>query len=427
MKIILSFLAGIFLCAFAWDSPASSQALYVDPSIIALTGAGPELFENSEPVLLGVSADEWAVTCTAEPLLQISGSAQIAPNSIYIKHDLTDDFLPLTTSLDLGSGSAPTIPYTAIINRLFFQVRLTGAEPAGSYAGQIHFYNFGMEAALLTISLTIERKALLTVEPASFSFFCSSPGLYSSEGDGLVTIAESNSSDWHVQASLLHSSAPSHFNGANIFIRSALSEITDNWGAGEGFQPLEQLPVLISGEQVGQAGSTAFYLRLLSSWDIPAGHYDVTIEFFIPEVNARQQIALQIDITQYAIFSLSESSIYFHADGPPSIWDADKTVKLTVGCNSSEWGAYCEATPLTSPADQIPNERLYLKINPGDFLQDAGAGIGYQSMNQIIEVAGGSAAAPREVSEMWFRLKTMDVDLPGHYEGTITFSLFTNP
>ena len=417
--------AVLYLIALPCLLPA--QTLYVDPAASTLAASAPGVYQNSEPVLLGVAADAWTVTCTAEPLVHTNGSAQIPITALFLKHDLADDFQPLTTALDLGSGNAPVSPYNAIINHLTFQARLEQTEPAGTYTGQIHFYDLGVESALLTLTLVVAPEAELVAAPASFSFYCSNPDYYASEQDGLLTVSGSNFSDWHVEAALTYSSAPVFFNGSTLFIKSALADLTGNWGAGEGFQPLELVPVLLAGEQVGANGSTEFCLRLRSDWGTPTGSYQAIIEFSIPEINIKQQVTVQIEVTQYTIFSLSESSIYFHANGPPSIWNGDKTVKLTVGCNSNEWSAYCEATPLVSPNDQIPNERLFIRIEPGDFNQDGGAGMGFQNMSQTIEVAKGGPSAPKEVAEMWFRLKTIDADLPGHYEGSVTFSLFANP
>ncbi|MBN1466941.1 hypothetical protein JXA02_14400 [candidate division KSB1 bacterium] len=416
-----------FFCVFILKDPAFSQFVYVDPASTVLTLREPQIYENLEPVLLGVSTDSWAVSCTAEPLVHESGVGEIPISQMYLKQDLSEEYQTLTGSIDLGSGAAPAMPYEAIINSLFFQVRTSGTELAGLYTSQVHFYNMGEEAALLTISLTIDKKFNFSLQPLNVSFLCSDPSLYNGDDGVDLAVIESNTDEWHIEAELAHTSAPNFINGSNIFIKSPLSDFQDDAGAGPGYQPLQENPILMSGEQVGLTGSTQLLFRLLTDWTIPPGGYDVTIYFYVPELGSKHQLSLSIEVAEYSTFSLSESAIFFHADGPPAVWDADTSVKLHVGSNTSNWAATCEATSLKSAEDEIPNERLFLRDVPFTYTGDDGAGLGFKKMNEILQVADGGSTPPQDVCEMWFRLQTMDVDLPGHYEGTITFTLFVNP
>jgi hypothetical protein len=136
---------------------------------------------------------------------------------------------------------------------------------------------------------------------------------------------------------------------------------------------------------------------------------------------------IQLGIAQISTMSFSATGVNFHANGPAAIWNGDPAVKLIVGSNCGQWSVQCQATDLVSPKWTIPKSRLFLKRTPADFQADEGAGAQFQSLQSDLEIIQGVPIEPAEVSEMQFRLKTLETDLPGHYEGLLTFTLLVNP
>ncbi len=407
--------------------PAFTQEVYVDPAqITLLQSEDPIRYTHDDFILVGVATTNWAVTCSAEPLLHAASGSQIPLTQIYIKHDLIDVYQPFTTAMDLGTGTSFEDPYNAIINRLSFQVQLNGSEWAGQYMGTVHFFNHGVEAAQLLLIVDIFKSLAFAITPSRLESAPSSPNLYAIAPPIDVSITNSNTTDWHIDISILSSSSFETFNGDNIMVRSSLTENTDDT-FGPGFQPVNDHPYIISGDRVGRTGQALLEFRILTTWSVHPGNYHVVVALTIPELNLSRPLDLYIDVTEYSSFSLSETALYFHANGPPNIWPGDKSPILTVGTNCSSWGVTCDATSLTSPDDEIPNSRIYMKIEPDAFTGDVGAGIGFHKLDATLVVAEGSALPPQEVAQMWFKLQTLDIDRPGRYQGTITFTFLTDP
>ena len=427
MKLYI--LAAVLLSQTSFPAFLHGQILIVDPPSISFhKDNGTTLYLANTSVLVKVFSDNaWDATCIAEPLIHASNGTQIPTDHLLLKHVLNEDYQPMNTTIDLGNGE-PTGGQEMIINTLFFQISTTGQEEVGAYNGVVRFFLNATESAQLLLSLTIDSHINMTVSSKLVNFYTSVPAIYS--GDPIINlIIEANTANWHVQASIPPSSANEYFSGSNVFIRSSgLAENPVDEGAGAGFQALENHPTILSGEQVGNYGSTELEFRIITDWMIRTGIHTVPVEFKIPEINYSETIDLVIQVQEYNIFSISELGVYFHANGPPAFWDGDKAVMMTVGSNCGSWTVVCEATNLVSDNDNmIPNSRLFMKIDPDDFTGNEGAGVGYHKLDTELEVASGSLTPPKEICEMRFKLQTLDIDRPGHYEGIITFTHLINP
>lgn len=405
-----------------------SQNVIVDPPALTFQPqAGASQYVAANPVLVKVNSDiPWAVTCNAEPLIHESLSTQISTDQILLKQSLTDDFQPLNTTIDLGNGG-PTEGQELIINTLQLQVSTNGQENPGNYHGTIHIFINSAEAAQILLTVPIEHQLNLTASPKAIHFSTNIPAVYS--GDVSVNLMiEGNTENWHVEAGPGSTTSPEFFSGGNVFVKSGiLGETGIDEGAGSGFVALEKHPTVLSGAQVGRSSSTDLEFRIITDWIIRPGEYNFIVELKIPELGLTETIELFILVQEYNIFSLSEAGIHFHANGPPAIWEGDKSVKMTIGSNCGSWSVISEATNLESPDDMIPKGRLFMKIDPDDFSGNEGAGVGYYTMETQLEVASGSQTPPKEICEMYFKLQTLDIDRPGHYEGVITFTHLVNP
>ncbi len=413
----------IFIFLLLIAKPSQCQILIIDPPNVTFRSIESGLFYESEiPARLKiVTSENWAVSCIAEPLINETNGVQINLEKLFIKHDLTSEYQPMNTSIDLGTGQS-TGGSELLVNSLYFKIELNGDEPAGIYHGIVRFFSGQNSVLQLQLILKIKKQFQMNVSSQSVNFRTSAPGLYSADKSIVLSVA-SNLTNWHIEAAMISSNSTVN----QIFINSKIQDDESDEGAGEGFRKLENHPVVMTGSQCDYNCSTFLEFKLLTEWITSAGEYQVAIELNVPEAGFSKQIYVNIEVSKYSVFSLSASDVYFHANGPPAIWDGDKTIKLLVGTNSSFWNVICEATDLINQNDVIPNERIYLKIDPDEFTQNQGAGAGYRKMNIPIEVATGAQTPPHHVCEMKFKLKTLETDRPGHYEGTVTFTHLTNP
>lgn len=411
-----------------YSSFVHSQVVIVDPPALTFQRqATASQYVASNSVLVKVNSDiPWSVTCNAEPLIHESLGTQIPSEQIMLKQNLTDDFQPLNTTIDLGNGE-PTAGQELIINTLQLQVSANGQEAQGNYHGTIHIFINSAEAAQILLTVPIEHQLNLSASPEAVHFTTNIPAVYS--GDVSVNLMiEGNTENWHVEAGPGSTGSPEFFSGGNVFVKSGISGETGiDEGAGPGFVALEKNPTVLSGAQVGHSGATGLEFKIITDWNLQPGEYNFVVELKIPELGIMESIDLFIQVQEYNIFSLSEAAVHFHANGPPAIWDGDKSVKMTIGSNCGSWSVISEATDLVSPDDVIPKERLYLKIDPGDFSGNEGAGVGYYTLKTLLEVATGAQTPPKEICELHFKLQTLDIDRPGHYEGVITFTQLINP
>jgi len=404
-----------------------SQTVSLDPPGIQLILIDQvNIYETQQPVLVGVQLDEWTITCTAEPLVHANGSAQIPLDQIFINHDLVADYMPMNSAIDLGAGIASGPNFEAIINSLYFRVVTTGQETAGEYTGVVHFFNADVEMAQLTLTLHVEGRFSFDVSESSANIMTMIPDIY--QADRYIDLFfDTNYDSWHLEASVISSSA-AQISNDNVFVRCDISEFNADDGAGVGYRLLANNQTLfIIDHPPQQQFSARIEIKFRSEWYLPKGVHQATLQLHVPETQELRTIELTIEVLEYNVMALSETGVYFHADGPPAIWDGDKSTTLTIGSNSELWSVICEATDLTSSNDAIPKSRIYMKIDPDDFQGNEGAGTGYHSLQQEVEVANGTPTPPSEVCSMQFRLKTRDIDRPGHYEGVITFTYLSNP
>jgi len=427
MKLkILNYLLIIHFIIFL--TPSLSQII-IDPVSIEFNNINNNEFLGKDSVIVRINSSiDWSISCIAELLINESTGSHLSPNQLLMKNNLTETYQAMNTSFDIGNGG-PTMGDEIVVNILYFKIITTGDEPYGLYSGIIRFFSGSNEVIQLSLSLFIKEHLVFNVSPRSSEFITSTPDLYTGNTVVNVSIEDSNTDKWHVEASIPASSPTDNYFKNNIYIKSSNSNFSGDEGAGAGYQVLNNHPVLLSGNQLNyNNGSSLLEFKLNTDWTFNAGNYNSIIELQIPELKVSHYIDINVLVEEYNILSLSESGVYFHVNGPPDVWDGDRSVKLTVGSNSNNWSVICDATNLKSSNDLIPNSRIFMKINPDDFTGDYGAGIGYYKLSiPQLEVASGSQIPPTEMCELLFRLKTLDEDRPGHYEGIITFTQLTNP
>jgi len=124
---------------------------------------------------------------------------------------------------------------------------------------------------------------------------------------------------------------------------------------------------------------------------------------------------------------LSDNLIDFHADSGPGVYDADKTVDVSVATNYGSWTLNCSASPLIGTAGEIPASRLFTSNNNTLSSPDEGAGATYENLGAQKLVAQGAPQALAVVNTLRFRLKTEWTDRAGSYAGTISFTYLAEP
>ncbi|MBN1154700.1 hypothetical protein JXB12_07255 [candidate division KSB1 bacterium] len=426
-RIALRFISFAIIILIFCTLDVSAQSVSIDPPNLQLyVQDQPGVYEAQQPVYVGVQLDNWTITCTAEPLINLNGDGQISLDQIYIDHDLVSEFVPLNTTIDLGTGTSSDPGFESIINTLLFKVVTTGYENSGKYVGIVRFFNADVEVAMLTLTVQIDARFNFDVSASAANVVTLVPDIYSA--DRFIDLYfDTNQDNWHLEASIISSSA-AQINDDNLFIRCDRSSFTGDDGAGVGYRLLGLNQTLFIVDQlVEQQFAARIEIKFRSNWHLPKGVHQATLQLLVPETQEFRLIELSIEVLEYNVMSLSETGVYFHANGPPRVWNGDKSTTLTIGSNSDFWSVVCEATDLTSPDDVIPRDRIFMKIDPDDFTGNEGAGTGFHSLQQQIEVADGTPTPPVEVCTMQFKLKTLDIDRPGHYEGVITFTYLSSP
>jgi len=138
-------------------------------------------------------------------------------------------------------------------------------------------------------------------------------------------------------------------------------------------------------------------------------------------------IHVMANISPSMTIELSDDVINFSADRGPNIYDADRTIEVRVAANYGSWTLSCSASPLVSPAGQIPPDRIFVSDNNTLSSPDEGAGPTYANMGVQRLVAEGGPQPLGLVNTMRFRLKTEWTDRPGTYNGTISFTYLATP
>jgi hypothetical protein len=130
-----------------------------------------------------------------------------------------------------------------------------------------------------------------------------------------------------------------------------------------------------------------------------------------------------------SLLVLSQDEVFFHAQGPPGVYDAEMPVEVYVGSVSGSWTVSCHAEALVSEKGNIPPDRIFFKNQYTDPNSDHGAGAGYESLGETCLVAEGAFTGPQlqEVSSLRFRILTTWEDKPGTYRGVIRLTYLFKP
>lgn len=124
--------------------------------------------------------------------------------------------------------------------------------------------------------------------------------------------------------------------------------------------------------------------------------------------------------------SLARGVVEFEALEQPGIVEADKHVQIIVSSNCTNWSVDCSSAGLASADDLIPPERLFVKSFYTDPGADNGAGPGYENLVVPKLVAAGSAS--QELSyQVYLKLEVTWDDMPGDYDGILSFTVMPTP
>ncbi len=124
--------------------------------------------------------------------------------------------------------------------------------------------------------------------------------------------------------------------------------------------------------------------------------------------------------------SLARGVVEFEALAQPGVVEADKHVQIIVSSNCTNWSVDCSSTGLASADDFIPPERLFVKSFYTDPGVDNGAGPGYETLMAPKLVATGSAS--QELSyQVYLKLEVTWDDMPGDYDGILSFTVMPTP
>jgi len=120
------------------------------------------------------------------------------------------------------------------------------------------------------------------------------------------------------------------------------------------------------------------------------------------------------------------TAIEFSALEKPGVIDADKEVLVSVASNTTGWSVMCSSQGLSCSEGVIPAERMFVKSDYTNPAEDAGVGLGYESLSAPKIVAAGSVAG--EVTHpAYFKLNITWEDKPGSYDGVLTFTVLPEP
>lgn len=124
--------------------------------------------------------------------------------------------------------------------------------------------------------------------------------------------------------------------------------------------------------------------------------------------------------------SLARGVVKFEALEQPGVVEADKHVQIIVSSNCTNWSVDCSSTGLTSADDFIPPERIFVKSFYTNSGVDNGAGPGYETLVVPKLVATGSAS--QELSyQVYLKLEATWDDMPGDYDGVLSFTVMPTP
>ncbi len=430
--------------------PIYSQLVSINPPALEFVVSSTALLleiPTSVELAVRIDAESWSVNCLAQPLIATNSNTIIPETNLFIHHEYSpaDDagagsgYQPMNTTISLGNGEATGFDFK-VVNHLNFKIRLPEEFVPDLYHAEIRI-QYGdalqrQEEVILDISIRLQT--WLTVEPVTNRLVGSisgEPGLYEIPANLILKI-NSNvaSNEFNLALSPFQGENGAIIGSGALFIQ--IPEITAGQHSVAGADYVSLSEPYSFGVNLNLVESTTPYFekileifpKVKTSWFDRTGTYRAQLEMTSKnELMEPLSFPIQLEIMPISTMNFSATGVNFHANGPPAIWNGDPAVKLIVGSNCGQWSVQCQATDLVSPKGTIPKSRLFIKRTPTDFLIDEGAGAQFQSLKTDLEIIQGVPTEPAEVSEMQFRLKTLETDLPGHYEGLLIFTLLVNP
>ena len=440
------FKTAAFLCGVSCFSSLSAQYISITPPSISYTPSAVEnVADIPEVVELAIKTDatSWTVNFIATPLISATHQNIIPEDCIFIRHEYSqqngmlpeDSYQQLGVPLMLASGG-PTAGEYKVVNRLQFRIQFPPGLETDTYTGEFRIQyqdNYGQSEEIL-LSVSVSLSPFFQIVPSLSQLQLTvngQPDFYNFNHTLQLNLLSSSAScNFTVELAPLRS-----FSGKFLppeFIYIMLPGITSNH-ANDNFVNLKQpfrTPIELSPSpnSILHERNISVYLKIKTEWQFETGIYKSELKIYAESTPEKPIIIpILVRISEVSVLILSENSVNFHVNGPPQVWKADKSVKLFVGSNSGLWSVHCETTELIGSKGLIPASRLFLRTQPNTYQGSAGAGYGYQPLGDQIEIATGGPIDFVEISDMQLKLKTIETDRPGHYEGKVIFTLLANP
>lgn len=417
---VIFILVALFHAAFA-------DTVILEPSEISIQVPTPpkyppEDFQANAAVRVTIEApSDWSLSCLYEAL---SDGSHLIPGDRFFVKKQGEDFVPMTTTIHLGSGGDTGGNFVEV-NTLEFQAHILPTDPPAIYYGSVKFIDDSeQEMAVLPITLNIDSYMNFSVQeqagPIVFTVD-GEPGVYTPDNDTPASLqVDGNTEAWQLKASYESTEPTCNLLGNNHYIRCDELPFEQNEGAGIGFKHLGYDRVILEGQSAGISNQAQLFFRLETTYDLSPGQYNSTLLIDSPEFSAPQSVNLEINVEEYLAIEVSESQVSIESEGPPGEYEADKQVKLKVASNTSKWEARAQGEELKSDDDEIPASRLYINSS-------AKSENGYMALDQEQVVASGSATNMTEVSDLNIKVLTEWEDKAGQYNGNIYFTVIALP
>ncbi|KAA3613833.1 MAG: hypothetical protein DWQ05_16290 [Calditrichaeota bacterium] len=440
-KIVFRFLL-IFILNLVFHAKLHSQSLSVDPPLLELSIQDQNImhpFPQTIEVAVNSNAPNWSIVCQAQPFLSNNTSEIISEEHLLIHHEylpiegegIEDGYQRMNGIIFIAQGGNTNGVFT-IVNHLDFKFELPQQFTPDAYQSEIRIQYSdnlgGSEELIINVLVNIKKSLSLTSNFTNIIFNAvGKPRLFEQAGEYNIELS-SNYNNWDLRFEL------SNFSSSNlemlfsdiIFMQINSSEYNGEYVSLKA--PYDYRHHLESFKSQQYYSLISLKFKFITKWIYRTGHYESILKIYAPEnLEAALSIPVELDIATVNSMELSATNTYFHVDGPPDVWDSDKSIKITVGSNCGNWSVMCKASELANVSYKIPKDRIFLKLTSKDYRIDEGAGLGYQSLKNSIQIVNGSMTMPAEMSEMYFRLKTLETDRPGRYTGTITLTQLVNP
>ncbi|MBN2413444.1 hypothetical protein JXQ31_17330 [candidate division KSB1 bacterium] len=425
-----------------------AQFMSINPPVLSLEINDNQNFQDfptSVEIAVNTNAEDWVINCMGQPFVSEKPTDIIPIENILVKHEYITtsndkkEYRPLALTEFIASGKQTNNEYK-IVNSLLFRLNIPNYINFGNYICELRFHysdNLGRTEEVI-LQLNTNYRKYLKIAPnfhlLKFEIF-GSPGIYDYKKDAKI-ILHSNDEFWTLKFELLPivSEQGEIFDSKNflLLLQPATNRKIFQQNIPDDYWHFNQpLTIPLQMNKMGKNFSVEFNcnFRIQTNWEQRTGDYHGALKIYVVEQPGIQiSIPIEIIIHKSNTMQISANDLYFHVKGEGAIWDGDKDIRLIVGSNCESWIVNCRATVLESQKGYIiPNERIYIKNDQENYNGDEGAGIGFHSLIQPVDLVKGTLTEPREICKMLFRLKSKDLDRPGRYTGKIILTHLTVP